>query len=62
MATSKFADSAVTQAFAAYSPAQREKLLLLRELILQIAEQTTGVGDIDEALRWQQQLRSAEAL
>jgi len=54
MATSKFTGSAVAQAFATYSPAQREKLLLLRQLILQTAEQTTGVGHIDEAVRWQQ--------
>ena len=54
MATPKFTDSAVAQAFAAYLPAQREMLLRLRELILQTAKQTTGVGHIDEALRWQQ--------
>ena len=54
MAAPKFTDSAVAQAFGAYLPAQREKLLLLRALILQTAGQTTGVGHIDEVLRWQQ--------
>ena len=54
MATSRFTDSAVAQAFATYAPLQRAKLSILRELILQTAEQTAGVGPIDEALRWQQ--------
>ena len=54
MATPKFTDQAVAQTFAAYAPARRQKLLLLRELILQTAKTTMGVGHIDEALRWQQ--------
>ena len=54
MATPQFTDQAVARAFTAYAPAQRQKLLLLRELILQTARQTTDVGHIDEALRWQQ--------
>ncbi len=54
MATSKFINPAVAEIFAAYGPMPREKLLLLRELILQTANATKGVGQLNEALRWQQ--------
>ena len=54
MPTPKFKNSGVARAFAAYSPLQREKLSLLRNLILQTARETDGVGLIDEVLRWQQ--------
>ena len=54
MAKTKFTDPAVAEIFAAYTPAQRERLLRLRELILQVAMKTDGVGQIDEVLRWQQ--------
>ena len=54
MAKTKFTDPAVAEVFAAYTPEQRERLLRLRELILQVAIETDGVGQIDEVLRWQQ--------
>ncbi|QTN21481.1 DUF1801 domain-containing protein [Rhizobacter sp. AJA081-3] len=43
---------AVAKAFDTYPPAMRRKLLALRELILQTAASTQGVGEIDEALKW----------
>ncbi len=54
MAKVRLADSAVAQVFDAYSPLKRERLLLLRACILQTAAETSGVGHIDETLRWQQ--------
>ena len=44
----------MAEVFAAYPPVQRERLLRLRELILQVAMETDGVGCIEETLRWQQ--------
>jgi len=42
----------VAQVFAAYPPALRRKLLALRQLVLETAAATPGVGDIEETLRW----------
>jgi hypothetical protein len=42
----------VAQAFAAYPPPQRRKLLALRRLVLDIAAATPGVGAIEETLKW----------
>ena len=46
-----FANAAVAQAFEAYPPNMRRKLLALRELIFKTAEATNGVGEIEETLR-----------
>jgi Domain of unknown function (DU1801) len=54
MAKSKFSDAAVAEVFATYLPAQKKKLIELRDIIYQVAATTEGVGAIDEALRWQQ--------
>ena len=54
MAKTRFTDPAVAEIFAAYTPAQRERLLRLRELIFQVAMETAGVGRIEETLRWRQ--------
>lgn len=43
---------AVAQAFAAYPPAMRRKLLALRELIYKTAAATEGVGELEETLKW----------
>lgn len=42
----------VAAVFQAYPPAIRERLLTLRQLILDTAAVTPGVGRIEEALRW----------
>ena len=47
-----FANAAVAQAFEAYPPNMRRKLLALRELILKTAASTEGVGEIEETLKW----------
>ena len=44
--------SAVAQAFEAYPPAMRRKLLALRTLILETAASTAGVGELEETLKW----------
>ena len=40
--------------FAAYPSRQRKMLLAVRDLILQVAAKIPEVGEIEEALRWQQ--------
>ncbi len=40
--------------FARYPEPTREKLLFLRDLVLQTAKETAGVGKIEEALKWGQ--------
>ena len=40
--------------FAAYPPALRKKLKLLRRLILETAKKTAGVGPLEETLKWGQ--------
>jgi len=47
-------DDAVLAVFAAYEPPVRERLLHLRELILETAAGTKGVGGIEETLKWGQ--------
>ena len=47
-------DATVSNIFANYLPEQREILMTLRELILNTANKTDGVGQIEEALRWGQ--------
>jgi hypothetical protein len=47
-----FTNPAVANAFEAFPPNMRRKLLALRELILRTATVTEGVGKIDETLKW----------
>jgi hypothetical protein len=47
-----FKNNAVADAFASYPPAERSQLMALRELIFRTAADTSGVGDIEEALKW----------
>ena len=44
----------IAATFASYDDAVRLELLALRELILDTAEETAGVGTVEEALRWGQ--------
>ena len=43
---------AVAATFAAYPPSMRKRVLALRELILDVAAQTPGVGALEETLKW----------
>lgn len=47
-----FQSNAVAQAFDAYPPAMRRKLLALRELVFRTAAATPGVGELQETLKW----------
>ena len=47
-----FQNPAVAQAYEAFPPAVRRKLLRLRELIFSTAAATPGVGEIEETLKW----------
>ncbi|MEM7429967.1 MAG: DUF1801 domain-containing protein [Pseudomonadota bacterium] len=54
MKSDKISDSEVAKVFAAYPPSSRSALLALRALILETAEETAGVGPLDETLKWGQ--------
>jgi hypothetical protein len=45
-------DPAVAQAFAAFPPPVRKRLLAVRALIHSVAAASDGVGDIQETLKW----------
>jgi hypothetical protein len=45
-------DAGVCAVFDSYTPALRTKLLALRQLILETAAQTEGVGTLQETLKW----------
>jgi hypothetical protein len=47
-----FTDQAVAAHFTAYPPEARERMLALRELIFTVAEDTEGVGELQETLKW----------
>ena len=49
-----FSDPAVDAAFSAYPGPVRAKLLALRRLIFDTAKATSGVGAIEETLKWGQ--------
>ena len=50
----RISDSGVAAVFKAYPPAIRAKLMALRELVLDTAEKTAGVGRLTETLKWGQ--------
>jgi hypothetical protein len=50
----KITDPEVEAVFNTFSPDVREKLLRLRRLIFEVAQNTEGVGDIEETLKWGQ--------
>lgn len=54
MTQHKFDDKDVEAVFARYPQATRERLLALRALIFETAEQTDGVGALEETLKWGQ--------
>ena len=47
-----FQSTAVAQAFEAYPPNMRPKLLALRELIFKVGASTPGIGKLEETLKW----------
>ena len=47
-----FQNPAVKEVFESYPASMRAKLLVLRELIFESAASTTGVGELDETLKW----------
>ena len=47
-----FQSAAVAAKFDTYPPNARRKMLALRELVLQTAARTDGVGEIEESLKW----------
>jgi len=47
-----FKNSAVRDAFDAFPPAIRNRLLEIRAIILDVAGQTDQVGEIEETLKW----------
>jgi Domain of unknown function (DU1801) len=51
-ATTPLTNPAVLAVFDSYPPPLRKKLLALRQLILDTAANTEGVGAIDETLKW----------
>ncbi len=50
----RIADPAVAAVFDSYERDIREALLDLRELIFAVADETPGVGDLEETLKWGQ--------
>jgi hypothetical protein len=47
-----FGNPAVAHVFNAYPRGIRAKLMVLRELIFDVASRTEGVGELEESLRW----------
>ncbi|AXQ27190.1 DUF1801 domain-containing protein [Solimonas sp. K1W22B-7] len=47
-----FANPAVKEAFQAFPPDMRRKLLALRERVFRTAAATPGVGELEETLKW----------
>jgi hypothetical protein len=47
-----FQNASVEKVFDDYPPNYRKKLLLLREKIFQVAESISGLGKIEETLKW----------
>ncbi|NNF80792.1 MAG: DUF1801 domain-containing protein [Rhizobiales bacterium] len=54
MTQHEFADKDVEAVFAGYAPVTRRRLLSLRALIFETAQQTDGVGALEETLKWGQ--------
>ena len=48
----KFENHKVKEIFKNYDKDYSEKLLLLRQLLLDTAKETEGVGEIEETLKW----------
>ena len=52
MVTAPKLEPRVVQAFEALPPEIRPKLLILRQLIFEVARSTDGVGPVTETLKW----------
>ena len=50
----RFSDKDVASVFKAYPPDLRARLMALRELVFDTADQTAGVGRLTETLKWGQ--------
>ncbi len=50
----RFDDARVAAVFKAYPPGLRTRLVALRELVLNTAAKTAGVGGLSETLKWGQ--------
>jgi len=50
----RFESQAVAEVFASYPESVRPSLLELRQLVFETADATTGVGPIEETLKWGQ--------
>jgi len=50
----RFGDARVAAVFKAYQPAVRARLMVLREMVFDIAAGTSGVGRLTETLKWRQ--------
>ena len=50
----RFGDARVAAVFKAYPPDLRTRLMALRELVFDTAAATSGVGRLDETLKWGQ--------
>lgn len=50
----KIVDPKVKEAFNGFAPAIRKKLMGLRKLIFDVANETEGVGELTETLKWGQ--------
>jgi hypothetical protein len=50
----RFSDPRVASLFKAYPPAVRTRLMALRDLVLDTAARTAGVGPLTETLKWGQ--------
>lgn len=50
----RFDDAKVAAVFRAWPPAERARLMGLREMILDVAKATPGVGALTETLKWGQ--------
>ena len=48
----RFDNPAVARVFESYPPSVRPKMLALRQLILETAASTSGVGTLEETLKW----------
>ena len=50
----KFADARVAAVFQAYPAPLRKQLMVLRDLVFDVASKTAGVGALQETLKWGQ--------
>lgn len=54
LADKTFSDGKIQAIYDSYPDAIREKLLLLRQLIYEVAEENSEIGELEETLKWGQ--------